>query len=204
MYIMEINKLIVKNLTATRGGRELFCDISFFLKGGEGLVISGANGTGKSTLLSILAGILRPCSGSVEFSNKDDVACFHYITTLNGLKNQLSVYENLSFWQNFYTKSTRDLPIETALEKLNLLHVQHTPYGYLSTGQKRRASLARLLCTKRSAWILDEPTSGLDKESETLFAALVRSHLNEGGILIAASHLPIGLNDLQNINLSDM
>ena len=90
-----------------------------------------------------------------------------------------------------------------ALEAVQLAHVADIPFGYLSTGQKRRVAIARLLCIERPVWLVDEPTSGLDKASGQLFAALASSHLASGGILVAATHLPLGIAGLKSLHLGE-
>ncbi len=108
------------------------------------------------------------------------------------MKPALSVRENLLFWQNFNGEPRLD--IDKALEAVDLPGVEHLPFGYLSTGQKRRVSIAKLLVSHRPLWIVDEPTAGLDKASEARFAELMRDHMHEGGMVIAATHIPLGLD----------
>ncbi|WP_437344090.1 heme ABC exporter ATP-binding protein CcmA [Mesorhizobium marinum] len=188
-------RLIAENLCGERGGRRVFSDIGFSLGAGEALVVTGANGAGKSTLLRVLAGLLPAASGRaiVEGGGEDFptvASAAHYLGHLNAMKPVLSVAENLAFWRSF---SGADAPIETALEAVGLCGIAHLPYGYLSTGQKRRAAIARLLVSRRPAWLLDEPTAGLDAESARQLSSLMVRHREEGGMIIAATHLPLGL-----------
>ncbi|TGV60814.1 ATP-binding cassette domain-containing protein, partial [Mesorhizobium sp. M2D.F.Ca.ET.160.01.1.1] len=109
------------------------------------------------------------------------------------------VEENLGFWRAFQGEPA--LSVEEALETVGLGGLGHLPFGYLSTGQKRRASIAKLLVSRRPVWLLDEPTAGLDKASEERFAGLMRDHCQEGGIIVAATHLPLGLEGAKALQM---
>ncbi len=199
-------QLIVKDLAGERGGSILFSGISLALKSGEGLAVTGQNGSGKSTLLRILAGLLRPANGNVHMLDENGAVtldCFHFLGSLNAMKDQLTASENLAFWQGFMHSTKTDISPLQALEAVKLSHVADLPFGYLSTGQKRRVAIARLLCIHRPVWLVDEPTSGLDKASEQLFSMLAANHLSSGGILVAATHLPLGIEGLQQLHIGD-
>ncbi|MFC5384856.1 heme ABC exporter ATP-binding protein CcmA [Aquamicrobium segne] len=189
-------RLIGDNLSAERGGDPIFAQISFTVESGQALVITGPNGSGKSTLLRVIAGLLPAMEGQMRLEGAGDnwptpAAACHYVGHLNAMKTALSVNENLQFWQHFMGEPA--LGIAEALDEVELGHVGHLPFGYLSTGQKRRAALARLLTSHRPVWLLDEPTAGLDKASETRLAALMKRHLDTSGIILAATHLPLGI-----------
>lgn len=197
-------RLLAKSIAGERGGNDLFSNINFTLNRGEGLVLTGPNGAGKSTLLRILAGLLHARSGSMTIvEDNGEPACdaFHLLTVQNAMKDQLTAAENLAFWKGFLHDhpSGNGLSPFAALEAVRLPHVADLPFGYLSTGQKRRVAIARLLAIHRPVWLVDEPTSGLDKASEALFADLASVHLKSGGILVAATHLPLGIEKLQHI-----
>lgn len=201
-------RLTAKAIAGERGGTELFRDISFDLGGGEGLILTGANGSGKSTLLRILAGLLRPSQGEVRYAGSDGQTAtepFHFLSAQNAMKDQLSTEDNLRFWKDFLPDHADGHGIEplAALERVGLAHAADLPFGYLSTGQKRRAALARLLVSHRPVWLTDEPTSGLDKASESLFSAIATDHLKSGGLLIAATHLPLGIASLREMRIGD-
>ncbi|YBV95723.1 heme ABC exporter ATP-binding protein CcmA [Phyllobacteriaceae bacterium JZ32] len=196
-------RLIAEKLSGERGGEALFSDLDFVTAAGEALLVTGPNGSGKSTLLRIIAGLLAPLSGSVRLEGAASFpvlqpAC-HYLGHNNAMKPALSVRENLAFWQAFNGEPRQD--IDEALETVGLDGIDHLPFGYLSTGQKRRISIAKLLVSHRPVWLLDEPTAGLDKVSESRFAALMRGHLDEGGIVVAATHLPLGLEDAKELRM---
>jgi heme exporter protein A len=192
-------RLTAENLAAERGGETVVEGIGFSIGSGEALIVTGPNGSGKSTLLRVIAGLLPASSGSVRLSGAPtDIGAIagncHYLGHLNGLKPALSVAENLSFWRDF--SGTPRLGIGEALAEVGLGAVADLPLGFLSTGQRRRVAIARLLLNERPLWLLDEPTAGLDEASREGFAALMRRHLAESGLIVAATHealrLPAG------------
>ncbi|MEJ5018222.1 heme ABC exporter ATP-binding protein CcmA [Ochrobactrum vermis] len=197
-------RLEAENLAGERGGETIFADLSFALGEGEALVVTGPNGSGKSTLLRIICGLLQPEAGKVELSEDDTVlpvrAACHYLGHQNAMKPALSVRENLSFWQTFH--GAAQAQIGEALEAVDLPGVEHLPFGYLSTGQKRRVSIAKLLVSHRPLWIVDEPTAGLDKASEARFAEIMRGHMREGGMIVAATHIPLGLEGVSALDMA--
>ncbi|OHV78175.1 heme ABC exporter ATP-binding protein CcmA [Mesorhizobium sp. ORS 3428] len=197
-------RLIAENLGGERGDETVFSGIGFALDKGEALIVTGPNGAGKSTLLRVIAGLLPAAEGRVRVEGAGDefpsvASAAHYLGHLNAMKTALSVAENLGFWRAFQGESA--LSVEDALETVGLGGLGHLPFGYLSTGQKRRASIAKLLVSRRPIWLLDEPTAGLDKASEERFAGLMRDHCHEGGIIVAATHLPLGLEGAKGLRM---
>ena len=201
-------KLVVKDLAVNRAGQEDVSGISFELASGESLVVTGENGSGKSTTLRSLAGLLPLAKGQIslfdengkQFENPVREYC-HFLGHENGMKPTLTVRENLDFWQQFMGEEL--LPVEEALEEVGLTHAIDNPYYYLSAGQKRRVAIARLLVSDRPIWILDEPTSGLDAHSVRLFAGLAKAFTDDDGILIAATHLPLGLKKTKTLEIGE-
>lgn len=196
-------RLIAENISGERGGEILFSGIDFAVESGQGLVVTGPNGTGKSTLLRIIAGLLPPAEGTVRLEGGEEngsvgAAC-HFLGHLNGMKTALTVRENLLFWQRFAGEPK--LGLAEALDAVGLPGIDHLPFGYLSTGQRRRAAIAKLLLNHRPVWLLDEPTAGLDKASERRFGEVMEEHLGEGGIVIAATHLPLGIEGAQELRM---
>ncbi|WP_420960348.1 heme ABC exporter ATP-binding protein CcmA [Brucella sp. IR073] len=196
-------RLEALKLSAERSGETIFADLDFVIEAGSALVVTGPNGAGKSTLLRIIAGLLAPAAGKVRLEGADgfpdlQTAC-HYLGHKNAMKDALSVRENLAFWQAFHGEARLD--IDAALETVGLDGTDHLPFGYLSTGQRRRISIAKLLVSYRPVWLLDEPTAGLDKISEGRFAGLMRGHLEQGGIIVAATHLPLGLEGARELRM---
>jgi len=203
-------RLIAENLSARRGEDLIFQGVSFALSGGESLVLTGKNGSGKSTLLRVVAGLLRPESGTVTWQAETAdkgmrvaEAC-HYLGHRNAMKAELSVHENLTFWQQFFGHSPHGdrLSVDEAADAVGLSDITHLPFGYLSAGQQRRMAFAKLLVSYRPVWILDEPTAALDVSAERVFTGLIESHLRTGGILIAATHQPLGLESAQELKMA--
>ena len=191
-------KLQIQNLTVNRGEERILSDLSFSVGTGEALIVSGANGAGKSTLLRALAGLLTSESGDIEivdpeteFAGQSVADLCHYLGGDNAMKPALSVEENLQFWQDFCGQPHLD--VDEALDMVGLDGLQSVPFAHLSTGQRRRIAIARLLVSYRPIWILDEPTSGLDAASEQQFSALMQAHLEDDGLIVAATHIPLGL-----------
>lgn len=190
-------QLIAENLACDRGDTRIFEGLSFSIAAGEGMLVTGPNGSGKSTLLRVLAGLLPLTAGSVKLDVGAIAAHSHYLGPLNGMKAALSVAENLAFWRDYYGIET--ITVEQALDQVGLAHVPDAPFSYLSTGQKRRVAIARLLLNDRPVWLLDEPTSGLDRQAETLFAEMVAEKIRNQGIVVAATHLPIDVPGMKHL-----
>lgn len=159
------------------------------------MAVTGPNGAGKTSLLRLIAGLVRPSAGEVTLQGASlDLTVAeqsHYLGHLDALKSSLTVAENLAFWTDFYGGAGRSAL--AALEAVGLARLSHLPAAYLSAGQRRRLSIARLLASKRPVWLLDEPTSALDAASQATLVELMRSHLAEGGVILAATHAPLGL-----------
>ncbi len=192
----DSTQLICEGLACERGGRLVFAGVSFAVSAGEAMIVTGRNGAGKSTLLRVIAGLLRAAAGRIELSGGDDAGVAeraHYLGHLDAAKPSLTVAENLQFWARFLG-APADTSIEPALEAVELDSLADLPAAYLSAGQKRRLSIARLLAVKRPLWLLDEPTSALDAQSQGRLATFMRQHLAGGGIIVAATHGPVGLD----------
>lgn len=196
-------RLSAVDLTCRRGGRELFSGLGFSLSGGEALVVTGRNGSGKSSLLRLIAGLLYPAAGRIALEGGDAEASIaeqaHYLGHQDALKPSLTVGENLRFWSAWLGPAEN--PAERALERVGLGELADLPAAYLSAGQRRRLSLARLLTVHRRLWLLDEPASTLDAEGQLRLADLMRVHLARGGLILAAAHGPIGLTAAQELKL---
>src|SRR6185437_11606285 len=188
-------RLSGRGVTCVRGGREVFSGLDFELATGEALAVTGHNGSGKTSLLRLIAGLLMPTEGIIaleggeaEFTLAEQA---HYLGHRDALKPALSVEENLSFWRNFLGGEVADAG--KSLQAVGIDHAAHLPAAYLSAGQRRRLSLARLLAVRRPVWLLDEPTAALDAAGQELFAGLMRDHLSRGGLILAATHGPLGI-----------
>lgn len=195
--------LYADNLTVERGSRAIITGLSFTAKAGEALLLVGPNGAGKTTLIRTIAGFIRPSNGKVAlkgYSTDRDLAqhC-HYVGHLTGIKANLTAAENLAFWASYLEgkpigRGVVQDRVEAALHQFGLASLADYPAGLLSAGQKRRLGLARLAVVFRPVWLLDEPTVSLDAASSDVLAKLIQSHIGDGGLVIAATHLPLGLD----------
>jgi heme exporter protein A len=196
-------KLIAEGLTSIRGGRTLFNDLSFAVDGGEALLLLGPNGAGKTTLIRTIAGLLGPAAGTIRIEGGDAERSVgeqcHYVGHLNALKPSLTVEENAAFWCGFLGR--RGDGIDAALAAFGLAALRDIPATYLSAGQKRRLGLARVLLAGRPIWLLDEPTVSLDRAAQTGLTRAVEGHLAAGGLVIAATHAPLGLPNSRELHL---
>lgn len=198
-------KITAENLTVARGEDIVIDGLTLEAATGEALIVRGANGSGKSTLLRALAGLLPPESGAIKLADNDEFGdaklpdLCHYLGHDNAMKAAMRVGENLTFWQDFAGQP--HLNIDEALEMVGLGGLGTIPFGHLSTGQRRRASIARLLVSCRPVWLLDEPTSGLDAKSEAQFVDLMQAHLEDDGLIIAATHLPLDIRGAKFLDL---
>jgi heme exporter protein A len=189
-------KLSGRGLTCVRGGRGVFAGLDFDVAAAQALAVTGANGAGKSSLLRILAGLLHAEAGTINLEGGEPERSVgehaHYLGHRDPLKPALTVRENLEFWQQFLGGERAE--VRDSLSRAGIGHAAELPAAVLSAGQRRRLSMARLLAVKRPIWLLDEPTSALDSAGQQLFAALMARHLDDGGLIIAATHGPLGID----------
>ena len=195
-------RLRASHIGLERSGRIIVNDLSFEVGRGEMLTITGANGAGKSTLLRALAGLLPLSAGQIFCDGLDGDRTLamqtHYLGHLDALKPALTAQENLDFWAAMGEGGISPL---AALAKIALAHVAEFPVVYLSAGQKRRVALARLLVAHRPVWLLDEPTTALDAASQQRVADMIKAHLAKGGIVIAATHIGLGVAGARELQL---
>ncbi|MCZ8324788.1 MAG: heme ABC exporter ATP-binding protein CcmA [Sphingomonadaceae bacterium] len=189
---MQECRLTARDLACRRGDRLLFRGLALDLASGAALQVRGANGTGKSSLIRILAGLLTPFAGSVERSG-----AMALLDERPALDPALPLAKALAFWQRL------DGPVENHAAQLGLLPLAEVPVRYLSTGQKKRAALARMAGQGAPIWLLDEPLNGLDTRGVALVEELVAQHCAQGGIALVASHQPITLPGGAAIDLVD-
>ena len=188
---MEPCSLTATKLACRRGDRVLFRELSLALAPGEALEVRGPNGTGKSSLIRLLAGLARPFAGSVE-----RVGVAALLDERPALDEHLPLGAALAFW-------TRIDGGDAPLAELGLENLLDVPVRYLSTGQRKRAALARLIGQGAPIWLLDEPLNGLDRDAVALVERLVASHCAGGGIALIASHQPFHLSGMKALILTD-
>jgi heme exporter protein A len=196
-------RITASNLGCVRGSREIFRNVNFSLSSGQALAVVGPNGAGKSSLLRIVAGLLRLESGRIELDGGDPELTIpeqaHYLGHLDALKPALSVAENLTFWAGYLGNGRAEG--NAALDAVGLAAIRDLPAGYLSAGQRRRLSIARLLAVPRPIWLLDEAAAALDHAAQVRLVELMRTHLAGGGLILAATHAPLGLDAAQDLRL---
>jgi len=197
-------RLSGRGIRCVRGGREVFSGLDFEAVSGEALAVTGPNGSGKTSLLRLIAGLLTMADGSIGLEGGEGELTLpeqaHYLGHRDALKPALSVLENLCFWQEFLGGEVFDAKraniqanIMESLAAVGIDHAAQLPAAFLSAGQRRRLSIARLLAARRPIWLLDEPTSALDASAQGLFAGLMKDHLARGGLIVAATHAPLGI-----------
>lgn len=202
----SLTSVLARDLCVDRGGRTIVKNISFDLRAGEALVALGRNGAGKSTLLRAIAGFLPVSGGRLSHAGAEaDVPLpelCHYVGHADGLKSALTAAENLAFWASMLARSDKKTAsAESALQRVGLKRLADFPVAYLSAGQKRRVALARLFVAPRPLWILDEPATALDIASQQILAEAFVEHRAAGGMIIAATHAPLGLIDATTLDL---
>jgi heme exporter protein A len=197
-------RLQASELVCQRGDREVFRGLDFAVQSGEALVITGPNGAGKSSLLRMIAGLIRVAGGRLDLLDGDPELTLpeqvHYLGHHDALKPALSVSENLGFWTR-YLGGDGPAGLPDALASVGLAGLGDLPAAYLSAGQRRRLSLARLITVPRPVWLLDEPTAALDSGGQDRLAEMMRQHCAGGGLILAATHGPLGLVDSRELKL---
>lgn len=195
------------DLTCFRGGRMVFQGLSFALEPGGAIVLRGPNGSGKSSLLRVMAGLLPPSAGSLQWHDgavEDEPEAhfqrLHYVGHHDAVKPVLTVGENIAFWARL--RGSAD-GVQTALDTFAIGHLADVPGRFLSAGQKRRVNLARVLAAPATLWLLDEPTTALDVATVGRFERAVATHRAAGGMVVASTHAALAMADADVLNLDD-
>jgi heme exporter protein A len=183
--------LRLRDVACLRGDRLLFEGLSLSVAAGEALVVTGPNGVGKSSLLRIAAGLLRPSAGMVERAGR--VAWQSEAAALDGDR---TLGEALGFWAKL--DGTRP---DAAIDAMGIAHLARVPVRYFSTGQRRRAAIARTIANGAPLWLLDEPANGLDAEGIDRLGDAIRAHREAGGAVVVATHLPLPIDDAASLIL---
>jgi heme exporter protein A len=189
------------DLAARRGQARLFAGLAFGIDAGEAMIVTGANGTGKTTLLRIIAGLTAASAGEIRWEGVA-VAPFdptlRRATTYNGheaaLKEGLTAAENLASLLDLGGERATVDEIDAALDAVALSAQRKLPARVLSQGQRRRIGLARLRLSRRPLWVLDEPTTALDASGTAMLGEVLRAHLDAGGLAVAATHSAIDVS----------
>lgn len=200
--------LVVEDLACRRGDRLVFAGLSCRVAAGGALLVTGANGSGKSSLLRVLATLLMPVAGRLLWDGAPATealpryrSALHYLGHLDALKPALTPRETLAFWT-----AQRDAGwgnIEAALAAFGIEAIADWPCRWLSAGQRRRVALARLVAVPAPLWLLDEPTAALDHDSEDRLTAALATHRAGGGCAVIATHAPIGTPDAETLAIDD-
>lgn len=200
--------LAADGLACRRGERLIFSGLSFALSPGGALLLTGANGSGKSSLLRVLATLLTPQDGRLLWDGaavSGDVpryrANLRYVGHLDAIKPALQVRETLAFWVGAQLLPARR--IDTALAAFGLEPLADWPCRWLSAGQRKRLALARLVASPAPLWLLDEPTAALDADGERRLLAAIAAHRADGGQVVVATHHDLGLDDARILALED-
>jgi heme exporter protein A len=184
--------LALRDLACFRGGRLLFERLNLSLAPGEAAIVAGPNGVGKSSLIRLAAGLLRPAAGSVERGGATALA-----DDALALDDKLPLGRALAFWAQLDGGSAY-----AGMAAMGVAQLAEVPVRMLSAGQRKRAILARVASSGAPLWLLDEPANGLDSEGLERLAALIAGHRSRGGALLAASHLQLGIGDAQTVELA--
>lgn len=188
--------LAFHDVRCVRGGRLLFDGLSFALAAGEAALVSGPNGVGKSSLIRVAAGLLAPARGTVEGTEARAL-----MAEALALDPARPLAEALLFWAKLDDRPDPPRRVAEALAATALAPLAEVPVRLLSTGQRRRAALARVVASETPVWLLDEPANGLDTTSVTALTALIARHRAAGGVALVATHLTLDLPDVQVIPL---
>ena len=196
--------LEVKSICLKRNKKLLFKDLSLNLNKSQILILKGSNGVGKSSLLEAIVGMLELSAGEIKINGRSNLQSnnsFTYIGHNNSLKEELTVIENLRLWVKLNNQTFADIEIIEKLSFFKINHLSGHQINLLSTGQKRKVALSKLLFSNCKLWILDEPINSLDKDSRNQFNLLIEQQKKRNGSILITTHLDLGLKSLIKIDL---
>ncbi|KAE8807783.1 ABC transporter I family member 1 [Hordeum vulgare] len=200
-------RLMLDAVSCMRNAQTVLRDINVSVHDGTALVLTGANGSGKTTFLRMLAGFSRPSAGEILWNGHDVTSPgvfqqyklqLNWMSLKDAVKEKLTVLENVQWFELLEGKHGRSAP---AIELMGLGRLMNDKARMLSMGQRKRLQLARLLAIDRPIWLLDEPSVALDSEGVKLLEYIIAEHRKKGGIVIVATHLPIEIEDSMNLRL---
>ncbi len=199
---MKSNSIEMHEVVVAREGAALTSPITCALAAGEMLAVRGSNGSGKSTLLKTLAGLISPNAGTVKLNGQwPPQESVLYIGHKLGLSKEMTVYDNVALWAGLH--GARELTA-AALHYFDLTDIDDVPLTKLSAGWQQRVALTRLITIPSRLWLLDEPTANLDGEGVALLETLMQSRLEQGGIIIAATHSDLSGKNIKTININKL
>jgi len=194
------------DIACDRGERRIFSGLDFQIAPGQALVLRGPNGCGKTSLLRMAATLLKTAAGRLTWDGADIAedpeehrARLHYVAHQDAVKSALTVRENIATWSKI--RGSADARIDTAMAAFGIAHLADTPAQYLSAGQHRRAALARLIASPATLWLLDEPTVSLDADGTACLQQAIMDHRADKGMVMAATHIELGLDDVEILQL---
>ena len=200
--------ILANNITCKRGSNIIFRNLNFKVEDGVATIISGKNGSGKTSLLRILSNLLNPKSGDIIWKGKSIhknlekyLKEITYIADINSAKERLTILENINFWKNLYHSKITHENFMRLLDNLHLREYMNYNIKDLSNGQKRKLELTRLIIEERNIWILDEPFLGLDQDSINIIGQTISDHLSHNGTVILTSHVPVSISSKTYIDL---
>jgi heme exporter protein A len=199
--------LAVRDLACRRGDRLIFSDLTFTLEPGDALAVTGPNGAGKSSLLRVLAGLIPPFAGTIDYRPAQEAsegawAGIGYVGHLDAAKADLTALETLAFWARLADRRQAEARARRALDAYGVAHLADLPMRFASAGQKRRVALARLLAAPARLWLLDEPSVALDSDGQTRLAEVIARHRAAGGLIVSATHQDLALPGAQSLTLA--